>query len=103
MSKPDRHAILEGPEVVNIILLQEGVDYSVPLGQEIRQAPERVTLGWEWKNDDWVEPVVVEEPQPVEEPVAAAEISARETAANELIAKGISQASARLLAGLPPV
>jgi hypothetical protein len=93
-----KHAVLEGEDVVNVILLQEGVDYEPNPGQQVVPIPDHVSPGWKRHDDKWEGPVMVDEPAP--EPVSAAELSAKQLAVNELVKVGISQASARLILGL---
>lgn len=100
MSKSERHAIIKGENVVNVIMLQEGVDYETPEGERIKPAPEQVAMGWKFREDAWIEPVVVDEPNPEPEPISPEELSAKQVAVNELVKVGISQASARLILGL---
>lgn len=95
----NRHAIVEGNEVVNVILLNDGDDYKPGEGQSIHRVPEDVSPGWQRVNEEWVEPEAP--PAEVIDPaIGKAVKDAKEAAASELMNIGITEASARLIVGL---
>ena len=99
----EKHVVLEGNKVVNIIMWdpEEVNDSGFLEGEaDIRLATDEVGIGWELANDEWVPPVVIEEPEvPHEDPTVT---EAKYSALKELTDLGISETNARIIVGLPP-
>lgn len=92
------YAILDGSDVVNIILLDEGDSYIPPAGHTLLPAPDNVAIGWQWVSDTWISPVEPPvEQQPAEDPEVVAE---NQSALEELMEIGVSEATARRILGL---
>lgn len=94
-----KYAVLDGVDVVNIILLDEADAYTPPDGHQLLPVSDDVSIGWRRAGSVWLpleEPQVT--PQPVEDPDVTA---AKNTAVEELMALGITEATARRIAGLP--
>lgn len=94
----DRYAVLDGDNVVNIILWDSADEYDNP-DMDVAPVPEEVSIGWTRVNGEWVapSPVQIDEP-PIEDPLVTA---AKESAMQELMDMGISEANARIIVGLP--
>lgn len=96
-----RFAVMNGEEVVNLILWDDSEDeYEAPEGSTVIAAPEEVDLGWKLSLDEWVAPARPEpEPVPTEDPAVTA---AKVTGMNQLMTLGITEPVARMIVGLPP-
>lgn len=94
------YAVLDGEEVVNLILWDDAQDeYEAPDGHEVILAPDNVAIGWKKSLGEWVAPPVPEpEPQPTEDPAVT---QAKITGMNQLMALGITEPVARMIVGLP--
>lgn len=94
-----KYAILDGNEVVNIILLDEEDIYTPPVGHTLVPAQEPVSIGWKWVSDMWLP---LEEPQPEPQPTEDPDVlAAKYEAVEELMALGISESTARRIVSLP--
>jgi hypothetical protein len=96
-----RFAVLEGEDVVNVILLDnEDADYVAPEGVTLIPATDAVDIGWKMVTDAWVAPPVPEPaPAPEEDPAV---LEAKMTALGQLVGLGITDDVARTIVGLPP-
>jgi hypothetical protein len=94
----DRYAVLDGDNVVNIILWDSVDEYDNP-DMDVEPVPEEVSIGWTRVNGQWIapspEPV---EDHPAEDPLVTA---AKESAMRELMDFGVSETNARIIVGLP--
>jgi hypothetical protein len=95
-----KHAILDGIDVVNIILLDDEDEYTPPVGHMVIPADsDDVAIGWTRVENTWVAP---EEPpanpQPTEDPDV---LAAKYEGVKELTDLGISESTARRIVGLP--
>lgn len=96
-----RYALLEGENVVNVILWDSEEEFEIPEGLIAKLAPEEVGPGWLFTND-WVPPAALPEPEApviVEDPVVT---EAKFEALRQLTALGITEPVARTIVGLPP-
>ncbi len=94
-----RYAVIDGTDVVNIILLDESDSYIPPAGHTLHPASDAVSIGWRWAANMWLAPEEPQsEPQPIEDPDVTA---AKYTAVEELMALGITEATARRIVSLP--
>ncbi|QFG11006.1 hypothetical protein PBI_LORETTA_24 [Arthrobacter phage Loretta] len=97
----ERYALIEGENVVNVILWDSEEEFEVAEGLVAKLAPEEVGPGWQFSND-WVPPVASPEPEMpviVEDPVVT---EAKFEALRQLTALGITEPVARTIVGLPP-
>lgn len=96
----NRYALLEGDQVVNVILWDDEEDsYEPHEGQVILPALEEINIGWARTNGEWVAPPVPElEAPPLEDPSVT---EAKITGMNQLMALGITEPVARMIVGLP--
>jgi hypothetical protein len=97
-----RYAILEGTDVVNLILWDSEDEFEVLEGQVLTPAPDEVGIGWKWESDSWIQPPTPEEiimPPVAEDPAVT---SAKLEALRQLTALGITEPVARTIVGLPP-
>jgi hypothetical protein len=96
----NNYAIIDGNEVVNVILLDEDFDdFIPPTGCELKSVPEYVTIGWTWIDELWKPPIVPDQnPEPVEDPAIT---EAKENALITLMDLGIDETIARTIVGLP--
>lgn len=93
-----KHAIIDGVNVVNVILLDTDDDFTPPNGHLLLVAPDNVAIGWQWASNVWLAPEELSTPsQPVEDPDV---IAAKNTAVQELRDIGITEATARRIVGL---
>ncbi len=93
-----RYALVKDNVAQNVILW-EGDDYSCPEGCEMVEVSEEVSAGWLWDGHTWqAPPRDIEIEEPVEDPAV---LLAKEQAAADLIALGISPVNARTIVGLP--
>jgi hypothetical protein len=95
------YAVLEGEEVVNLILLDDESDYAAPEGTTLVPiTDDAVTIGWKMVSDAWVAPP---EPEPEVFPTEDPSVTeAKMTALGQLVGLGISDDVARTIVGLPP-
>ncbi|QED11525.1 hypothetical protein PP914_gp035 [Arthrobacter phage Qui] len=95
----NEYAIIDGNEVVNIILLDEANEYTPPTGHILVPTEDNVGIGWQRIGTEWVAPAEQETSvEPVEDPDVTA---AKQDAVQELMAIGISEATARRILSLP--
>lgn len=93
-----KHAIINGMDVVNVILLDSDDDYTPPAGHLILVAPDDVAIGWRWASNVWLAPEeLTTSSDPVEDPEI---LAAKNAAVQELIDVGITDATARRIIGL---
>jgi len=96
-----RYAVLENDEVVNLIMWNSEDEYEPAEHCMVIPVTEEVAIGWKRDGDSWIVPVEPEpELPPLEDPVVT---EARHQAVRELTALGVSEATARVIAGLPPL
>lgn len=95
----EKHAIINGSEVVNVILLDSDDSYTPPSGNLVLPSPDEVSIGWQRIGDTWVAPE--ESPATAEPTESTDDISAKYEAVQELIEAGISQNAALRIVGLP--
>lgn len=94
-----KYAVLDGMNVVNTILLDETDDYIPPTGHTLIPASDAVSIGWQWVADVWLAPEEPHtDPQPTEDPDV---LAAKYDAVEELMALGVSEATARRIVSLP--
>ena len=96
-----KYALIENGEVVNTIIWDDEDDYEVPEGLILFQAPEEVAIGWKVIDDEWVASPPLPDPEPPAEDSTVLE--AKNTAVQQLMALGITEAVARTIVGLPPL
>ena len=95
-----RYAVVRDGKVCNVILWDGEEDYVAEDDVELHEVPEEVSIGWSYNGTSWTAPEPPHlEPLPGEDPVV---VAAKEAAAQELIALGVSRNTARTIAGLPP-
>lgn len=94
----EKYAIVDGSTVINLILLDEGNDFTPPEGCLVLPAPEYISLGWQRMLNDWVAPERPAPERPIEDP---SDTTAKNDAVKELTDLGISEATARRIIGLP--
>lgn len=96
-----KYVILEGSQVVNIILWDDHTDpdFPVPEGQTVQLATGDEGIGWELVDDEWVSNLAPEPPAPVEDTTV---LDAKLSALKELTDLGVSETNARIIVGLPP-
>jgi hypothetical protein len=94
-----KYAIVEGVDVINIILMADGDLYTPPEGCLVLEAPEDISIGWRMIANDWVAP---EEPPAPEQPTEDPDVTAAKyEGLKELTDLGISETTARRIVGLP--
>lgn len=91
-----RYAVLDGENVINVILWNAEDEYESSEGTMLVAAPDYVSPGWTFINGEWSGPVITEPPLPSEDPT----MSAKYAAVEELMALGVSESTARIIAGL---
>lgn len=95
----DQYAIIDGIDVVNVILLDDDNSYIPPEGHILIKAPEGVAIGWQFAGDNWIAP---EPPEAIQDPIEDPEITqAKMEGLAELLDIGLSEATARRILGLP--
>lgn len=100
-----KYVVLEGSKVVNIIIWdsedENSAGFDIEGKANIRLATGDVGIGYELVGSEWFAPLSFEPPSPVyqEDPVVT---DAKYQGLAELIEAGISEATARLIVGLPP-
>lgn len=95
-----RYALVKDGLVESVILWDGETEYEIPEGCSAYEVSENVSPGWTFENDEWIVPSV-QIAEPTSELVAIEE--AKETALLELTALGVSEATARVIVGLPPL
>lgn len=96
-----RYALIQNGTVVNVILWGGEGDYEAPVECELVEVPDEVSIGWARVDGAFVAPPApTPEPMPTEDPAVTA---AKESAAADLMALGISPENARTIVGLPEV
>lgn len=95
-----RHALVLDELVTDIILWDGTTEYE-PGGEHLLlPAPDDVAVGWSYVNGEWVAPAPSE---PIPEPDEDSTVTeARLTALAEMVSLGVSEATARVIVGLPP-
>lgn len=97
-----RYALICNNQVVNVIEWDGEQEY-LPADDCIAVlCPEDVSVGWSVTSDGWLAPPEPPEepaPEPYEDPTV---IEAKNDALSELIAFGVTPATARIIVGLPP-
>jgi hypothetical protein len=94
-----KYAVLDGTDVVNIILLDEADEYTPPEGHLLLPVADDVSIGWRRAGGTWLP---IEEPQAVPQPSEDPDVTAAKyTAVEELMALGITEATARRIVSLP--
>lgn len=94
--------MLDGVDVVNLILWDSEEEFEVPEGQVLMSAPDEVGIGWKRESDSWIQPPAPEEvviPPVAEDPVVT---DAKFEALRQLMVLGITEPVARTIVGLPP-
>lgn len=96
-----RYALIDGSDVVNVILWDGEEDYEAPDGFLVVPCEDEVSVGWKVNSDGWVPPVLPPaEPDPI--PIESSEVlAAKNSALAELVALGVTEATARIIVGLP--
>lgn len=95
-----RYALVKEGLVESIILWDGETKYEIPQGYSAYEVPENISPGWTVENGEWTEP-----PMRIVEPPAelVAVENAKEAALLELTTLGVSEATARVIVGLPPL
>ena len=94
-----RYAVVKDGQVINVILWDGETEYTPDEDCEIVLAPIEVAIGWSYSAGDWSEPEPTpSETVPTEDPAITA---ARHSGVQELMALGVSAATARAIMGLP--
>lgn len=93
-----RYALVKGNVAENVILWDGQGDYEAPEGYDMVGVSDQVSAGWQWDGHTWQAPPSPEIPVPEEDPAVRL---AKEQAAADLVALGISPANARTIVGIP--
>lgn len=95
-----RYAIIVNDVVTNVILWDGQEDYQPSEECELIEVDEEVSIGWFKEGGVLVAPPEPEFEIPEEDPTV---VNGKLTAVQELVAMGVSEATARTIVGLPPL
>lgn len=97
------YVVLENSKVVNVIMWdsedEAAASFNPGGNQNIRLATGPVGIGWELIGSEYFAPLSFDPPAPTEDPTVT---DAKYQGLSELMQAGISEATARLIVGLPP-
>lgn len=95
-----RFALVKDNVVCSVILWDGESQYVPEEGYLMYEVSDDIAPGWKIENDQWVPPIQVEVPPPEGDPAIE---QAKQQALQELMALGISEATARTIVGLEPI